>query len=154
MSSSFIDVRLTESDFLLYLTYKLTIMAKPTITQDLDKVFEALAHKHRREIIYVLGLQPHSISQLARQRGLSLPAIHKHIKILEDADMVIHKKIGRTHFLTLNRQSLRGLQDWVMQYHPYWGNDKETLENYVNYLEKKDPPALKLRRGKKGGESK
>lgn len=111
-------------------------MHKIHIPQDLDKVFEALAHKHRREIIYALGLQPHSISQLASRQKLSLPAIHKHIKILESASMVIRKKIGRTHFLTLNKESLLSLQDWVMQYHPYWGNNKETLENYTQYLRK------------------
>ena len=54
----------------------------------LDSVLEALANRHRREIVYVLGLQPCAISQLARMRGLSLPAIHKHIKILENAGLV------------------------------------------------------------------
>lgn len=112
-------------------------MIKPNRPKDLDTIFEALANQHRREIIYVLGLQPHSISQLASQRGLSLPAIHKHIKILENAGMIIQKKIGRTHFLTLNRKSLLGLQDWLMQYHAYWGNDEETLENYTKGYSKK-----------------
>ena len=50
---------------------------------DLDTIFEALANKHRREILYVLSLQPCSITQLATMRGLSLPAIHKHIEVLE-----------------------------------------------------------------------
>ena len=102
--------------------------------QDLDNVFEALANKHRREIIYVLSLQPSSISKLASMRNLSLPAIHKHIKILEKGGMVIRKKIGQTNILTLNRESLRGLQEWVMQYHTYWGSDEATLENYAQYL--------------------
>ena len=105
---------------------------------DLDKIFEALGNQHRREIIYALSLQPYSISQLATMRGLSLPAIHKHIKILENADLIINKKTGRTHFLTINRQALRSLQAWLMQYQPYWGNDKETLENYEQYLKKKN----------------
>lgn len=105
--------------------------------KNLDSTFEALANQHRREIIYVLGLQPCTISQLASMRGLSLPAIHKHIKLLVKASMVMRKKVGRTHFLILNRKSLRGLQEWVMQYHPYWGASEETLENYAQYLQKK-----------------
>ncbi len=109
-------------------------MTKNQNLQDLDKAFEALANKHRREIIYVLSLQPCSISQLASMRNLSLPAIHKHIKVLENGGMILRKKIGRTNFLTLNRASLRGLQDWLMQYHTYWGSDEETLENYAQYL--------------------
>ena len=110
-------------------------MTKIQNLPDLDNIFEALASKHRREIIYVLSLQPASISQLASMRGLSLPAIHKHIKLLEKGGMIIRKKIGQTNFLALNRKSLRGLQDWVMQYHTYWGNEEETLENYAHYLD-------------------
>ena len=113
-------------------------MAELYDPRDLDDVFEALANKHRREIIYILSLQPYSISQLASMRGLSLPAIHKHIKVLENADMIIRKKIGRTNFLTLNRDSLRGLQDWLMQFHTYWGSNEETLENYAQYLGRGD----------------
>ncbi len=114
-------------------------MAAIHISQDLDNVFEALANKHRREMIYVLGLQPYSISQLASMRHLSLPAIHKHIKVLETADLILRKKIGQTNFLTLNRKAFHGLQDWLMQYQTYWGSDEETLENYENYLTEKNP---------------
>jgi len=109
-------------------------MTKTKSPQDLDILFEALANKHRREIVYVLSLQPCSISRLASMRNLSLPAIHKHIEILEKGGLIIRKKIGQTNFLALNRAALRGLQDWVMQYHTYWGNDEATLENYVQYL--------------------
>lgn len=109
-------------------------MTKIQTLQDLDVIFEALANKHRREIIYSLGLQPHSISKLASQQDLSLPAIHKHIKILERAGMILRKKVKQTNLLALNRESLRGLQDWLMQYQAYWGSDEESLENYANYL--------------------
>ena len=90
-------------------------MPKTQTPQDLDIIFEALAHKHRREIIYVLSLGPCSISKLAFLRNLSLPAIHKHIEILEKGGMVTRRKIGQTNFLTLNRTSLRGLQDWLIR---------------------------------------
>ncbi len=117
----------------------LSMMTKSHNPQDLDNVFEALANKHRREIIYVLSLQPCSISQLAFMRGLSLPAIHKHIKVLAIADLILRKKIGRTNFLALNRESLGGLQQWVKQYHTYWGSNEATLENYAQYLGGKKP---------------
>ena len=111
-------------------------MTENSNSPDLDKIFEALASKHRREIIYTLSLHPCSISQLAEMRDLSLPAIHKHIKVLEEADMIIRKKVGRTNFLAFKRESLQRLQEWVTQYHTYWGSDEETLENYIKYLEK------------------
>ncbi len=90
-------------------------MVKSQSPQELDDVFEALANKHRREIIYVLSLQPCSISKLAFLRNLSLPAIHKHIEVLEKGGMVTRRKMGQTNFLTLNRESLRGLQDWLIR---------------------------------------
>ena len=100
----------------------------------LDLVLEALASPHRREIVYVLGLQPCAINQLAEMRGLSLPAIHKHIKVLENAGLVSRRKSGRTTYLTLRRQPLQHLQDWVGQFHPYWGSDEASYENYDRYL--------------------
>jgi DNA-binding transcriptional ArsR family regulator len=69
-------------------------------------------------------------------RGLSLPAIHKHVKVLENAGMVSRKKMGRTNYLSLERRSLSNLQDWLMQFHTYWGSEDETLENYATYLQR------------------
>jgi DNA-binding transcriptional ArsR family regulator len=105
-----------------------------TKTEQQNRIFEALANEHRREIVISLSLQPYSISQLASMRGLSLPAIHKHIRVLEDAELVIRKKSGRTNFLALNRGPLSELQDWVEQFHPYWGSDRETLDNYAQRM--------------------
>lgn len=105
--------------------------------RDLDIVLEALANKHRREIVYCLSLQPCSISELASRRCLSLPAIHKHIKVLENAGMIMRKKIGRSNFLALNRESLHCLQDWLKQCHAYWGSNEESLENEAQYFVRK-----------------
>lgn len=101
---------------------------------ELDGLFEALAHRHRREIVRVLSLHPASISQLAEMRGLSLPAIHKHIRVLESAEFVNRRKLGRVTFLTLNRGALLRLQAWLGEFHAYWGSPAETLENYAQYL--------------------
>lgn len=112
-------------------------MKKSANTQNLDRVLDALANKHRRKIVYILALQPSSITKLAQSCKLSLPAIHKHIKILEKANLVNRKKIGRTNFLVRNINSLQELQQWIAQYQTHWGNDKETLENYAKYLDEK-----------------
>jgi DNA-binding transcriptional ArsR family regulator len=93
-------------------------MTKIQTPEDLDNVFEVLANKHRREIIYILSLGPCSITKLAFLRNLSLPAIHKHIDILEKGGMVTRRKIGQTNFLTLNTAALRGLQDWLNRFRP------------------------------------
>jgi DNA-binding transcriptional ArsR family regulator len=100
----------------------------------LDAVLEALANPHRRAIVHALGLQPCAVSQLARMRELSLPAIHKHIKVLENAGLISRRKTGRTTYLTLNPSRLRLLQDWAGQFHTYWGSDQASFENYQGYL--------------------
>jgi DNA-binding transcriptional ArsR family regulator len=102
--------------------------------QELDPIFDALANEHRRAIVLAVALRPHSISQLAADRGLSLPAIHKHVRVLEAAGLLLRKKVGRTNFLALRRAPLRDLQTWVEQFHPYWGDDRETLDNYVRSM--------------------
>jgi len=108
-------------------------------TDELDALFEALANRHRREILHTLSLHPSSISRLADERGLSLPAIHKHIKVLEDVGMVSRRKLGRTNVLTLHRPPLRGLQRWLTQFHAYWGSEQESLANYASYLTRDQP---------------
>jgi DNA-binding transcriptional ArsR family regulator len=105
----------------------------------LDRILEAVANPHRRDILRVLGLQPCAISQLARMRGLSLPAIHKHVKVLDEAGLITRRKLGRTTYLALNRRPLAQLQKWVNQFHPYWGSDEATYENYARYLENDAP---------------
>ena len=100
-------------------------------TRDLDRVFEAFANKHRREIVYVLGLQPHSISQLAEMRGLSLPAIHKHIKVLERAGLVARRIDGREHWLTINWTRLQPAYEWLHFYRHFWNARLDALADYV-----------------------
>ena len=104
------------------------------VPDDLDRVFAALANRHRREMVHLLALQPHSIGRLADIRGLSLPAINKHVRVLEEAGMVRRRKLGRTTFLTLDRASIRSLQAWLGRYHAYWGTEKESLANYEQFL--------------------
>jgi DNA-binding transcriptional ArsR family regulator len=102
--------------------------------EDLDRVFAALANRHRREMVQLLALQPYSISRLAAIRGLSLPAINKHVGVLLAAGVVRRRKIGRTTFLALDRSAIRSLQSWLGEYHAYWGTEDETLENYEPFL--------------------
>jgi DNA-binding transcriptional ArsR family regulator len=104
-------------------------------SERLDVLFEALASRHRREIVYLLALQPESISRLAQIRDLSLPAIHKHIAVLEEAGLVSRRKTGRTTYLTLRREPMRAVQAWLTQFNPFWGSDAESLANYEAHLQ-------------------
>ena len=112
------------------------------MADDLDRLFAALANRYRREMVDLLGLQPYSISRLAELRGLSLPAMNKHVRVLENAGLVTRRKLGRTTFLTLDRSAIRAVQAWMATFHAYWGTEKETLENYERFL-KSQPSATR-----------
>ena len=85
-------------------------------------------------MVDLLSLQPYSISRLATLNGVSLPAMNKHVRVLESAGLVTRRKVGRTTFLTLDRSAIRALQAWLARYHAFWGTEAETLENYERFL--------------------
>jgi DNA-binding transcriptional ArsR family regulator len=97
----------------------------------LDLIFAALANRRRRQIVESLALQPASIAQLAAAQGASLPAIHRHVVALEEAELVQRRKNGRVNFLALTRSGVVLAQDWLAQFHPYWGSAEESLDNYI-----------------------
>lgn len=100
----------------------------------LDTILDALANQKRRGIVHELSLYPATVSHLARNEDLSLPAIHKHIRRLEAAGLILKKKSGRTNFVVLNPETLRIAQDWIMQYDTYRANPNATLENYISSM--------------------
>ncbi len=67
-------------------------------------------------------------------RGLSLPAINKHISVLASAGLIKRHKRGRSTFLTLDPAPLTGLQEWAGQFHTHWGAGDGSFENYDHYL--------------------
>ncbi len=99
--------------------------------QQLDNLFGALANDRRRGMVNTLAYRPATVLQLAKEQGLSLPAMHKHIRYLEKSKLIERRKVGRTNFVALNRNSMRLVQAWALQYRTEWGNDNETLENYI-----------------------
>lgn len=101
----------------------------------LDDIFAALAHAKRRAILHDLSFRPATVKQLATVHDLSLPAIHKHLRTLEEAGLIVRQKSGRTNFVALHKTTLRSVQAWINQYRTEWGNDKETLENYIAGLQ-------------------
>jgi DNA-binding transcriptional ArsR family regulator len=117
-------------------------------SKTLDRILDALANKRRRQIVHTLSLQPASIGQLADQQRSSLPAIHRHIRVLEKAKLVQRKKSGRVNFLALDRAGLLLIQNWVLQYQAYWGTNEETLGNYIASIERSRDKLTKLKKRK------
>lgn len=97
----------------------------------LDLLFAALANRRRRTIVLSLATHPAAIGQLAQEQEMSLPAIHRHVIALEDADLVHRRKSGRTNYLAISRSALALALEWLGAFHPYWGSDEESLDNYI-----------------------
>lgn len=103
-------------------------------THQLDKIFSALASEQRRGMIHMLAYRPSTVSQLAAPHQLSLPAMHKHIKVLKAADLIRTKKAGRSNYVALNADTLGLAKAWLGAYQTHWGSRHETLENYIAQL--------------------
>ena len=98
---------------------------------NLDTTFTALADPTRRAILAKLSMGPSSVSQLAEPYEMSLPAVMKHLRVLEKAGLVSQKKTGRVRECTLSAKPLKGALDWVSQYKIFWEERFDALERYL-----------------------
>jgi len=97
----------------------------------LDHVFSALSDPTRRAIISQLAKGEFSIMELASPFDMSLPAVSKHVRILEDAGLLIRKKRGRVHYCHLNARPLRDAAQWLVFYQQFWDSKLDALANFL-----------------------
>jgi DNA-binding transcriptional ArsR family regulator len=102
--------------------------------QALDRTFSALSDPTRRAILERLGRGPATMSELAHPFGISLPGLMKHVRILEQADLVTTEKHGRTRECRLGTERLDDAAEWIELYRDRWERRLDRLEGY---LEKK-----------------
>jgi DNA-binding transcriptional ArsR family regulator len=81
-----------------------------------NRTFAALADPTRRGILERLGRGSATITELAEPFGISLTGIKKHVRVLEDAELVSTEKLGRTRWCSLGPQRLDDVQEWVDTY--------------------------------------
>lgn len=86
----------------------------------LDRTFAALSDAHRRDILDRLGEGPLSISELAAPFEMSLPAVMKHVRILEEAKLVETRKEGRVRWCRLAGRPLDGAARWIEDRRGRW----------------------------------
>ncbi len=98
----------------------------------LDRTFAAVSDPSRREILDRLSRGPASISELAQPLGLSLPGLMKHVRILEEADLVRTEKKGRTRQCTLGAARLDDAAEWIERYRERWEKRLDRLETYID----------------------
>jgi len=82
----------------------------------LDRTFSALADPTRREILERLGLGQATITELAEPFEMSLTGIKKHVRVLEDAELVTTEKVGRARRCSLGPRRLDDARGWIEEY--------------------------------------
>jgi DNA-binding transcriptional ArsR family regulator len=98
----------------------------------LDSTFRALADPTRRAILATLMLGESSITKLAEPYRMSLPAVMKHLRVLEQAGLVAQKKIGRTRHCRLAAEPLKEAEQWISQYRRFWEGTLDALERFLS----------------------
>jgi DNA-binding transcriptional ArsR family regulator len=97
----------------------------------LDRTFSALADPTRRAILATLSRGHRSVTQLAEPHPMSLPAVMKHLRVLEKAGLVSQQKIGRVRHCRLAVQPLQQASDWLLQYRSFWEQQLRALDRYL-----------------------
>jgi DNA-binding transcriptional ArsR family regulator len=100
-------------------------------SEHLDATFSALADPTRRAILATLSSGQASVSDLARPYSISLPAVMKHLRVLENAGLVSQEKTGRIRHCRLAVQPLKQASEWLSYYRSFWENQLNALERYL-----------------------
>ena len=110
-----------------------------TIYQNnLEQTFAALANKTRLAILDMLAQGEATVSELAKPFNMSLPAISKHIKVLEKAGLITQFKQAQFRRCRLNPQTLQEVAKWTEQYRDIWENRFDQMDQYVEQIKHKD----------------
>src|SRR5258708_7804203 len=97
----------------------------------LDAIFHALSDRTRRAILARLASGPAIIRELAEPFDMSIPAVSKHLRVLEEAKLVARTVEGRVHRCQLHAGPLRDAEAWVAHYRPFWEGTLESLARYA-----------------------
>jgi DNA-binding transcriptional ArsR family regulator len=108
----------------------------------LNRTFAALADPTRRRILEHLARGDRCVTDLARPHRMSLPAVSKHLRVLEKAGLLRRRRYGRLHEMQLEAKPLKEAAQWVEEYRKFW---EGSLDRLAEYLEK-----AHKRTGKKG----
>ena len=97
----------------------------------LDRVFGALADRTRRALLARLAERPAIVTELAAPFDMSLPAVSRHIRVLERARLVERAVDGRMHLCSLQPKSLTAVEAWLRHYRHFWAGTLGALAHYV-----------------------
>jgi DNA-binding transcriptional ArsR family regulator len=104
----------------------------------LSATFSALADPTRRAILSRLSSGEASVTELAEPFAISMPAVSKHLKVLEQAGLIARGRDAQWRPCRLEAAPLRDVADWVEQYRGFWEQSFDRLESYLKELRKKE----------------
>jgi DNA-binding transcriptional ArsR family regulator len=114
----------------------------------LSNTFAALADPTRRAILARLALGETSVTELAEPFEMSMPAVSKHLKVLERAGLIARGREAQWRPCRLEATPLKDAASWIEQYRRFWAPYVDALERYLDRMEDQPPPAKK-KTGKK-----
>ncbi|HEX2362470.1 MAG TPA: metalloregulator ArsR/SmtB family transcription factor [Jiangellaceae bacterium] len=106
-----------------------------TATDRLDRTFSALADPTRRAILSRLAAGEASVSELAEPFDISLPAISKHLKVLERAGLIARSRERQWRPARLETAPLKEVADWTERYRHFWEERYDRLDEYLEELQ-------------------
>lgn len=102
----------------------------------LNQTFAALADPTRRSILQQLSQGGDCrVTDIAKPHAMSLPAVSKHLRVLEEARLITRTRQGRVHSLALNAAPMRQAQAWIESYRVHWEASLDRLEDYLDELQ-------------------
>jgi DNA-binding transcriptional ArsR family regulator len=100
-------------------------------TISLDATFSALSDPTRRAILSRLAEGPASVTEIAAPFDISLPAVSKHLRVLEQAGLMRRQVEGRVHTCHLNAAPLREATGWLAAYRRFWEGQLDSLAQFL-----------------------
>ena len=107
----------------------------PSATDRLDRTFAALADPTRRAILARLARGETSVTELARPFKMSLPAVSKHLKVLERAGLIARGRERQWRPARLDAGPLRDVAEWAERYRRFWEESYDRLDEYLDKLQ-------------------
>jgi DNA-binding transcriptional ArsR family regulator len=114
----------------------------------LSNTFAALSDPTRRAILARLALGETSVSELAEPFAMSLPAVSKHLKVLERAGLITRGRDAQTRPCKIEASALKEADDWLEEYRRLWEQRLDRLDDYLKTLQA-DGKSRKRNRGRK-----
>jgi len=108
--------------------------------QDLDATFAALADPTRRAILARLASGEATVNELAEPFAISLPAISKHLKVLERAGLITRGREAQFRPCRLEPEALKEAYDWIDRYREMWEERFDRLADYLKELQQEGTP--------------